>query len=66
MSLSFLREAYQAFCEDRISLNELSNHLGLKPAAALALEQRVIAQVRRRAVGMVGPAGPATRPAPRP
>jgi len=46
MSLPFLREAYQAFQDDRISLNELSNHLGVKPATALAIEERVLQRVR--------------------
>jgi hypothetical protein len=40
MSFPYLRQVFESYHAEQISLTELSDHLGVKPSTALALESR--------------------------
>lgn len=44
MSRGYVRCVFDAYHSDRLSLNELSDHLGVKPRTAIALEGRLLKQ----------------------
>ena len=49
MSFPYLRQVFESYHADHISLTELSDHLGVKPSTALALEGRFLERLRARA-----------------
>jgi Zn-dependent peptidase ImmA (M78 family) len=49
MSFPYLRQVFESYHADQISLTELSDHLGVKPSTALALEGRFLERLRARA-----------------
>ncbi|MFN8095057.1 MAG: ImmA/IrrE family metallo-endopeptidase [Vicinamibacteria bacterium] len=49
MSFPYLRQVFEAYHADELSLAELSDHLGVKPATALALESRFLERLRTQA-----------------
>ena len=49
MSFPYLRQVFEAYHADELSLAELSDHLGVKPTTALALEGRFLERLRAQA-----------------
>jgi hypothetical protein len=49
MSFSYLRTVFASYHDDRLSLSELSDHLGVKPSTALALDEQFLKRLRGRA-----------------
>ncbi|HLA78017.1 MAG TPA: ImmA/IrrE family metallo-endopeptidase, partial [Vicinamibacteria bacterium] len=49
MSFPYLRQVFESYHAEQISLSELSDHLGVKPSTALALESRFLERLRARA-----------------
>ncbi len=49
MSFPYLRQVFESYHAEQISLTELSDHLGVKPSTALALESRFLERLRARA-----------------
>jgi Zn-dependent peptidase ImmA (M78 family) len=49
MSFPYLQRVFESYHADQISLTELSDHLGVKPSTALALEDRFLERLRARA-----------------
>jgi Zn-dependent peptidase ImmA (M78 family) len=49
MSFPYLRQVFESYHADRLSLSELSDHLGVKPTTALALEEHFVKRLRARA-----------------
>ena len=49
MSFPYLQGVFESYHADQISLAELSDHLGVKPTTALALEDRFLERLRARA-----------------
>ncbi len=49
MSFSYLRTVFASYHDDRLSLSELSDHLGVRPSTAIALDEQFLKRLRRRA-----------------
>ena len=49
MSFPYLQRVFESYHADQIGLTELSDHLGVKPSTALALEDRFLERLRARA-----------------
>jgi Zn-dependent peptidase ImmA (M78 family) len=49
MSFSYLRQVFASYHDERLSLSELSDHLGVRPSTALALDEQFLKRLRGRA-----------------
>lgn len=49
MSFSYLRQVFASYHDDRLSLSELSDHLGVRPSTAVALDEAFLKRLRGRA-----------------
>jgi Zn-dependent peptidase ImmA (M78 family)/transcriptional regulator with XRE-family HTH domain len=49
MSFSYLRTVFASYHDERLSLSELSDHLGVRPSTALALDEHFLKRLRGRA-----------------
>lgn len=49
MSFPYLRQVFDSYHDEKLSLNELSDYLGVRPRTALALDEQFARRLRGRA-----------------